>query len=174
MKNIVESDKKLTNFYNEVSGNLKIDIKTIDISNLNSQDDVLDYVNKIGFERFDNELIGNLIKMVEISNIKVLPLSDFFMNYGKDTMLCKNKVLHYCNHIGRKHPEFCRANFKFFRKGLNNYYDELAEYYDSLFKDCKEVITVMENGSKCHDIQERIDLYVKIAHYYPSDYDNPD
>ena len=41
-----------------------IDINTIDITNLKTIDDVLDYVNKVGKDRFTNESISDLMALV--------------------------------------------------------------------------------------------------------------
>ena len=73
MKNIVESDKKLTNFYNEVSGNLKIDIKTIDISNLNAMDELVECLNELQTNEIDYYeicLVGNKNFEIDMYNLK--------------------------------------------------------------------------------------------------------
>ena len=45
-----------------------IDINTIDITNLKTIDDVLDYVNKVGKERFTNESIEKLSDRIKTIN----------------------------------------------------------------------------------------------------------
>ena len=116
-----------------------IDINTVDISNLKTIDDVLDYVNEVGKERFDNGSIEILLKRIDdylidtnkmdISNINSMDdILDYVSFVGMDRLTNERIDILKQRVIDKIYPKkyIKRRKFLFFYKTVRLYcpYDD--------------------------------------------------
>ena len=122
-----------------------IDINTIDIRNLKTIDDVLDYVNQIGKERFTNVSIIKLKERIDGKPFKFKSLAEFIVEYnGRDTYLNeaiidylweRQNILHldtetvyelnnYFNEDYRNHMKHCMLTSVIAERAINELHNQ--------------------------------------------------